>query len=112
MLNPYARIRELEAQVERAETERLQACDELRRVQAMLDIAVQSERDARRDFKEHAERVEDWMAALMRQPGIHSRVPAVPAAMPKPSSSPRMQGAEMERKQLDKLEEQFLANCN
>lgn len=112
VINPYSRIRELEAMLERSELERIRVCDELRHCQSQLDVAVTSERQARLDFKEHAERVQDWQATLLRQPGIHNRTMVNPAPMPKAVSSSRQQGVEMERQQVEAVEKQFLANCN
>ena len=110
MLNPFTRIRELEALLLRAEQERLQACDELRRVQSLLDATVESERQARSQLIEHCHKIEDWMASLMRQPGIHNKTTVAPAVMPTPASYSRRQGAELEREMVERLEKEFLAN--
>ena len=96
MINPYSRIRELERDLMVAAEGRVRAEDENRLLHAQLTAARSEAAEAWKALNAKSEKIEDWMAALMRQPPIHSNVPFDPKPAPPPTRRPMNHGAQLE----------------
>lgn len=104
LYNPYARIRELEHQLERAELSRVRAEDEARLYHSQLVAAQEEAQKAWALFVQKTEKVEDWMAGLMRQPPLHNQAPVEPRPQPQPIVRPVAHGARLEQKLTEQYE--------
>ena len=103
MLNPWARIRELERLLEVAELARVRAEDEARRLHADNDSVRAAEKEARQEELRRMERVSDWMALQSGKRAVFSsEVP--PAAAPLPLSRGTRHGADIEKQMLMEAE--------
>ena len=96
MINPYSRIRELERDLMVAAEARVRTEDENRLLHAQLAAARDEAASAWKALNAKSEKFEDWMAALMRQPPIHSNAPYEPKPAPPPTRRPVSQGAQLE----------------
>ena len=100
MLNPFRRIRELEAELTLAAEARVRAEDEARLCRAQMQTARENEATAWKALNAKSEKIEDWMAALMRQPPIHSTEKFDPKPPPPPTRRPVRHGAMLEEEAL------------
>jgi len=96
VINPYSRIRELERDLMIAAEGRVRAEDENRLLHAQLAAARTEAAEAWKALNAKSEKIEDWMAALMRQPPIHSNAPFDPKPAPPPTRRPMNHGAQLE----------------
>lgn len=99
MINPYARIRELEREVEIAVAGRIKAEDENRTLYAQMTAAREAEKYAMVLLIEKSNKIEDWMASLMGKPPINSNTYEKPKP-PDPIRRPVQHGAMLEHQQM------------
>lgn len=107
MLNPYARIRELERELYEANLARVKAEDDCRLYHSQLVAATESEAATRKSAEAKSERFEDWMAALMRQPPIHGASTFEPKPAPEPTRKQVRHGAVLESQRLEEYEKEL-----
>lgn len=107
MINPYSRIRELERDLMIAAEGRVRAEDENRLLHAQLAAARTEAAEAWKALNAKSEKIEDWMAALMRQPPIHSNAPFDPKPAPPPTRRPMSHGAQLEALAEQQMVEQY-----
>lgn len=107
MINPYSRIRELERDLMVAAEGRVRAEDENRLLHAQLATAREEATKAWALLNAKSEKIEDWMAGLMRQPAIHSNVPFDPKPAPPPTRRPMYHGAQLEQMAENEMLEQM-----
>lgn len=107
MINPYRRIRELERDLMVAAEARVRSEDDNRLLRAQLTTAREEAAEAWKALNAKSEKIEDWMAALMRQPPIHSSVPFDPKPAPPPTRRPINHGAQLEQMAEDAMLEQM-----
>lgn len=96
MINPYSRIRELERDLMVAAEARVRSEDENRLLHSQVAAARTEAAEAWKALNAKSEKIEDWMAALMRQPPIHSSAPFDPKPAPPPTRRPMNHGAQLE----------------
>ena len=111
MINPYRRIRELESQLTVTAEARVRSEDDNRLLRAQLTAAREEAAEAWKALNAKSEKIEDWMAALMRQPPIHSNAPFDPKPAPPPTRRPVNHGAQLEAQaeqaMLDQMEREL-----
>jgi hypothetical protein len=103
VINPYRRIRELESQLAVTAEARVRAEDDNRLLRAQLTAAREESTEAWKALNAKSEKIEDWMAALMRQPPIHSSTPFDPKPAPPPTPRPMNHGAQLEARAEEEM---------
>lgn len=99
MINPYARIRQLEAELTIAVAAKIRLEDDNRAMHAQLVEAREAESKALQMVIDKSDRVQDWMASLMGKPPVNGTKYEKPEP-PAPARRPLRHGAVLEQQAM------------